>query len=107
MALLSVLLKQDVSAAIVQTKVESHTENIDLLLLNKLVELRKSLSPALVEEIMKPGALKDSKQHIVSTMGTKSQMTSKYLKDVSTRLAIVSVVREGGLKRQFSPEREI
>ena len=94
------------SAAIVQTKVESHTENIDLLLLNKLVELRKSLSPALVEEIMKPGALKDSKQHIVS-MGTKSQMTSKYLKDVSTRLAIVSVVREGGLKRQFSPEREI
>ena len=95
------------SAAIVQTKVESHTENIDLLLLNKLVELRKSLSPALVEEIMKPGALKDSKQHIVSTMGTKSQMTSKYLKDVSTRLAIVSVVREGGLKIQFSPEREI
>ena len=95
------------SAAIVQTKVESHTENIDLLLLNKLVELRKSLSPALVEEIMKPGALKDSKQHIVLTMGTKSQMTSKYLKDVSTRLAIVSVVREGGLKRQFSPEREI
>ena len=56
---------------------------------------------------MKPGALKDSKQHFVSTMDSKSQMTSKYLKDVSTMLASVSVVRERGLKRQFSPEREI
>ena len=34
-------------------------------------------------------------------------MTVKCLKDVSTMLAIVSAVREGGLKRDFSAEREI
>ena len=36
--------------------------------------------------------VKDIKQHIVSTTGTESQMTVKYLKDVSTMLAIVSVL---------------
>ena len=34
-------------------------------------------------------------------------MTVKYLKDLSTMLAIVSAVKEGGLKRHFSAEREI
>ena len=36
-----------------QTKVEPLTKNIDPLLLSKLIELRKSPSPALVKEIMK------------------------------------------------------
>ena len=34
-------------------------------------------------------------------------MTVKYLKDVSAKLAIASAVREGGLNRHFSAEREI
>ena len=89
-------LHKEAFAATTQTKVESHTKNIDPLLLIKLTELEKSLSPALVEEIIK--------QHIVSTTGTESQMTVKYLKDVSTKLAIASAVREGGLKRHFSAE---
>ena len=69
--------------------------------------MRKSPSPALVEEIMKLDAFKDNEQHIVSTTGTESQIMVKYLKDVSTMLAIVSAVREGGLKRHFSAELEI
>ena len=38
---------------------------------------------------MKQGAFKD----IVSTTRTESQMTVKYLKDVSTMLAIVSALK--------------
>ena len=34
-------------------------------------------------------------------------MTIKYLKDVSTMLAVVSAVREDGLKRHFSAKRDI
>ena len=45
--------RKELFAAVVQTKVESHTKNIDTLLLSKLIELRKSLSPALVEKIRK------------------------------------------------------
>ena len=48
---------------------------------------------------MKLEALKDIKQHIVSATGTESQMTLKYLKDVSTLLAVVSAIR-------FSAERD-
>ena len=51
--------------------------------------------------------VKDIKQHIVSTTGTESQMTVKYLKDVSTMQTIVSVLTEGSLKRHFAAEREI
>ena len=76
-------------------------------MLSNLTELRKPPSPALVEEIRKLDAFKDINQYIVSTTGTESQMTIKYLKDVSTMLAIVSAVREGDLKRHFSAEREI
>ena len=43
---------------------------------------------------MKLEAFKDTKQHITSTIVTESQMTVKYLKDVSTVLAVVFVVRE-------------
>ena len=57
---------------------------------NKLIELRKPPSRALVEEILKLEAFKDVKQPIV----IESQMTIKYLKDVSTTLAVVSAVRE-------------
>ena len=46
-------------AAILQIKVESHTKNIDPLLLSKQTELRKSPSPALVEEVMKQDTFKD------------------------------------------------
>ena len=34
-------------------------------------------------------------------------MAIKYFKDVSIMLAIVSAIREGGLKRHFSAEQEI
>ena len=61
---------------------------------SKLIELRKSRSPALVEEIFKLEAFKNIKQHIVSITATDSQITIKYLKDVSTMLAAVSAVRE-------------
>ena len=47
------------------------------------------------------------KQHIISTIVTESQMTIKYLKDGSTMLAVVIVVREVDLKRNFSAERDI
>ena len=56
---------------------------------------------------MKLDAFKDIRQHIVSTTGTEPQMIVMYLKDVSTMLANVSAVREGGLKRHFPAEREI
>ena len=49
--------------------------------------------------------VKDIKQHIASTTRSESQMTVKYLKDVSTMLAIVSVLREGSLQRHFAAER--
>ena len=52
-------LHKDVFAAIVQSKVESHTKNIDPFFLSKLIELRKSLSPTLAEEIMTLDAFKD------------------------------------------------
>ena len=75
---------------IFQTKVELHTKNIDPFILSKLIELRKSPLPALVKEIIKLDAFKDIKQHIVSTMGSESQVTVMYLKDVSAMLAIIS-----------------
>ena len=59
---------------------------------SKLIELRKSPSPALVREILKLKAFKDIKQHILSTI-----VTIKYLKDVSTMLAVLSAVRESDL----------
>ena len=49
---------------------------------SKLIELRKSLSPALLDEILKLEAFKDIKQHIVSTAGTEYQVTIKFLKDL-------------------------
>ena len=61
---------------------------------SKLIELGKSPSPALVEQILKLEDFKDIKQHIVSTTVTESQMTIKYLKNVSTMLAVVSAVTE-------------
>ena len=64
---------------------------------SKLIELRKSPSPALVEEILKLEAFKDIKQHTVSTTVTESQLsqlTIKYLRDVSTMLAVVSAARD-------------
>ena len=61
---------KEVLAAIVQIKVESLNKNNDPLLLSKLIELQKSPSPALVEEIMKLDVFKDIKQHVVSTKGT-------------------------------------
>ena len=56
---------------------------------------------------MKMNAFKDVQKHIVTTRCAEFQMTIKYLKDVSTMLPIVSVVREGDLKRRFSAKREI
>ena len=60
-----------------------------------------------VEGVIRLDAFKDINQYIVSTTGTESQMTTEYLKDVSTMPAIVSAVREGNLKRHFSAEQEI
>ena len=79
----------------VQTNVESireDFENTGAVMSSKLIELRNSQPPALVEEILKLEAFKDIKQHIVSTTVTESQMTIKYLKDVSAMLAVVSAV---------------
>ena len=83
--------------AIVQTNVESiaeNFENIGGVVSRKLMELQKLPSPALVKKLLKLEAFTDIKQHIVSTTVTESQMTIKYLKDVSTILAVVSGVRE-------------
>ena len=52
----SMRLHKEAFASIVQRKVQSHTKNIDSLLLSTLTELRKSLSPILAEEIMTLGA---------------------------------------------------
>ena len=53
-------LQKDVFRAIVQTNVESITENfVGAVVSSKLIELRKSSSPALVEEILKQEAFKD------------------------------------------------
>ena len=69
--------------------------------------MRKPPSAVPVKEVIKLDAFKDINQYIVSTTGTESQMTTEYLKDVSTMPAIVSAVREGNLKRHFSAEQEI
>ena len=61
------------------------------------MKLQKPTSPALVKKLLKLEAFKDIKQHIVSTTVTESQMTIKYLKDVSTILPVVSGVREADL----------
>ena len=103
----SMCLHKEAFAAIVQTKVESHTKYIDPLLLIKLLKLRKSSSPALVEDIMRLDDFKDIKQCIVSATGNESPMTIKYLKDVSRILALVFALKEGGLKRHFSAKQEI
>ena len=82
-------LHKEALRAIVQTNVESLTENfknIGAAESSKPTELRKSSRPALFEEILKLGAFKDIKQHIVSTTGTESQITIKYFKDVSVML---------------------
>ena len=82
-------LHKEAFGAIVQTNVESLTENfknIGAAASTKLIELRKSSLPALFEEILKLQAFKDIKQHIASTTGTESQITIKYLKDVSVML---------------------
>ena len=53
-------LQKDVFRAIVQTNVESITKNfVGAVVSSKLIELRKSSSPALVEEILKQEAFKD------------------------------------------------
>ena len=85
--------------AIDRTKVEWSTENFENVgaVSSKLIELRKSPSPALIKEILKLEACKVIKQHVVSTPVTESQMPIKYLKDVSTVLAVISAVREDGL----------
>ena len=86
--------------AIVQTNKESITENFEntgAVVSSKLIEIRKLPSPALFKIILKLEAFKDTKQHIVSTTITESQMTIKYLKDVLTMLAVVSAVRENDL----------
>ena len=77
-------LRKEALIAIFQTKVESRSKNIDPFLLGKLIELLKSPSFPLFEEILKQHSFKDIKQHIVSTTGAESQMTVMYLKDVST-----------------------
>lgn len=50
---------------------------------------------------------KDITERIISTAGTQTQMTIKYLKDMSVMLATACLVREGDLKKHFSTEREI
>ena len=53
-------LQKDVFRAIVQTNVESIIKNfVGAVVSSKLIELRKSSSPALVEEILKQEAFKD------------------------------------------------
>ena len=79
-------LRKEAFGAIVQTNVESITENfenISAVLSSKLIQLQNSPSPALFEEILKLEAFKDIKQPIVPTTVTESQMIKKYLKDVS------------------------
>lgn len=52
-------------------------------------------------------AFKYMKQHIELTTSTESQTTIKYLMGASPMLAAVSAVKEGDLKRHFSPEQKI
>ena len=53
-------LQKDVFRAIVQTNVESIIKNfVGAVVSSKLIELRKSSSPALVEEILKQEAFKE------------------------------------------------
>ena len=52
----------------VQTNVESITktfENSGAVVSGKLIQLRKSPSPAIIEEILKLEAFKDIKQHVL------------------------------------------
>ena len=89
-------MHKEAFGAIVQKNVESVTKNFENTgapVSSKLVELRKSPSPALVEKILKLEAFEDIKQHTGSTTVTESQMTISCLGDLSTMLAVVSAVR--------------
>ena len=91
----SMHLNKEAFGAIVQTNVESITENFENIgadVSSNLIELRKSPSPALVEKILKLETFKNIEQHIVSTTITESQMTIMYLNPVSTMLAVASAV---------------
>ena len=66
----SMRLHMEAFAASAQIKVESLIKNIDPLPLSKLIELRKSPSPALVKEIIRLDVFEEIKQHTVSTTGT-------------------------------------
>ena len=93
----SMRLHKEGFGAIVQANVQLITENfksISPVVSRKLIDLRKSPPPVLAEEILKLVAFKDIKQHTVSTTDAKSQMTIKYLRDVSTIPAVIFVVRE-------------
>ena len=81
--------------ALVQSRVEDLTCNyksIDQELIEQLVTLRQCPSNELVEEIISMGHFTSLLNQITTTTGTESEMTLTYLRDVSTMLAIVSVV---------------
>ena len=93
----SMHLHKETFGAIVQTNVESITENFENIgagVSRNLIELQKSPSPAPVEKILKLEAFKNIEQHIVSTTITESQMAIKYLNHVSTILAVASAVKK-------------
>ena len=92
-------LHKEIFGAIVQINVESVTKNLAAVVSSKLTELKEPTLLALAEEMLKLEAFKDIKQHIVSLTVSISQMTIKYLKDVSIMLAVVSPVWEVDLNR--------
>ena len=106
----SMRLHKEAFEATAQTKLRFFIENFEsngAVLFINLIELRKSSLPVLIEEIMEMDTFKGIMQHTVSTMSTESQITIKNLKSVPIMQAIVSAVREGDLKRNFSAEQEI
>ena len=96
--------------AIVQARIESITNSysgINSALLNAVIDFRHAPSRNKIDSILQMNEFQSLQKNIVSTSGTKSQMTFVYLKDISLLLSMVFAAREQNLDLYLKAEREI
>ena len=106
----SMRLHKEGSDALVQKTVEVITNKFELTLpdlFNNLSEPRQRPSSKDLEHVTNMKKCKELVNAVLSTTGTRSQMLVNYLKDVSTLLAIVSVVQTGNITQHLQAERQM
>ncbi len=104
-------LHKETFCALVQFRVEKITSNyeaIDTQLIEAFQELRLSPNPTNLDNVIENEHFTQIYLAVVKPNdGTESRMTTEYLRDVSSLLALVSAVREGNLERHLQAEREM